>query len=160
LERDDAYWRSAMIAHAMSLDSARATLALAHMSDADRDACLVYACTYGLVPVARVLVEGGANPNHENPYGYFHYSCLRLAVDGEHAELVQVLLEAGAAPRDARAHLTHSCLLSASFRGNERIVELLLAAEPRPTAEHLGSALLSAAEYGHTAVVSHLRRAF
>jgi uncharacterized protein len=115
--------------------------ALAKSYSPDGFPAVALAATFGHLPVARYLVEKGADVNAAATNGT-GYNALTGAVTSGHKEIVAWLLETGADP-NYRYGPGYSALLAAAANGHLDIVKLLL---------HCGADLHAKANDGKSAV--------
>ena len=114
---------------------------------------LYYASCWGLINIARLLIENGANLDAESG---LHGSALQGAVWFEHEEMVMLLLKAGA-DVDLPNRLMGSPLVSACQASCKNIVDILLKHGAAVNAVgRNGTALIAASKAGRKSVVNIL----
>jgi ankyrin repeat protein len=121
---------------------------------------LTYVCGYENVPLAQILLKGGADVNAPPAHSY-GWTALQATSERGNIELVQLLLQAGAdvnAPPAFKQGRT--ALQAASKKGNIELVQLLLQAGAdvnAPPAYYQGrTALQTASENGNIELVQLL----
>lgn len=112
------------------------------------------AAASGNLPIVRLLLEYGEDPNHRDRDGW---SAIHWAAEEGHLEIVRLLLNAGANPNAVSSYGT-SPLHCAANGGHLSIVSLLLLqrADPLKSTCHGWTALHHAAFMGHSHVVQGL----
>ena len=119
-----------------------------------RSTCLILAARLGHTDTVRYLV--GLPEVDLNHQGRDNHTALHYAAEGRHADVVQVLIDAGA-DTEIRGAGGHSPLHLASFSGELTIIKMLLkaGADVRST-DGRNTCLISAASNGHTDTVRYL----
>ena len=124
-------------------------------TDARRDTCLIIAAYYGHTDTVRYLVSlPEVDLTH---HGSRNHTALHCAVERKHADVVQVLIDAGA---DIETKNVQGCspLHLASISGELTTVKMLVeaGADVRATDTGRDTCLTLAAYYGHTDTVRYL----
>ena len=122
-------------------------------TDTRRTTCLRFAAYHGHTDIVRYLVSlPEVDLNHQ---GRDNYTALHCAVSRKHADVIQVLIDAGA---DIETKEGHSALLVASRSGELTTVKILVGAgaDVRATDANGATCLILAAHYGHTDTVRYL----
>uniref|UniRef100_A0A8C2S9N8 K Homology domain-containing protein n=1 Tax=Capra hircus TaxID=9925 RepID=A0A8C2S9N8_CAPHI len=126
-----------------------------HATTATGDTALTYACENGHTDVADVLLQAGADLEHESEGGR---TPLMKAARAGHVCTVQFLISKGANVNRTTANNDHTVLSLACAGGHLAVVELLLAhgADPTHRLKDGSTMLIEAAKGGHTSVVCYL----
>ena len=117
--------------------------------------CLIFAANNGHTETVRYLVGlKDVDVNHTAKNGW---SALVCAVRQKHADVVQVLIDAGA-DIEARDKSSRTPLISSCEKGELPIVKMLVeaGAKVRATDKKGGTCLIMAANFGHTETVRYL----
>ncbi|XP_041435639.1 ankyrin repeat domain-containing protein 17 isoform X3 [Xenopus laevis] len=119
------------------------------------DTALTYACENGHTDVADVLLQTGADLEHESEGGR---TPLMKAARAGHVCTVQFLISKGANVNRTTLNNDHTVLSLACAGGHLAVVELLLAhgADPTHRLKDGSTMLIEAAKGGHTSVVCYL----
>ncbi|XP_017944967.2 ankyrin repeat domain-containing protein 17 isoform X3 [Xenopus tropicalis] len=119
------------------------------------DTALTYACENGHTDVADVLLQAGADLEHESEGGR---TPLMKAARAGHVCTVQFLISKGANVNRTTLNNDHTVLSLACAGGHLAVVELLLAhgADPTHRLKDGSTMLIEAAKGGHTSVVCYL----
>src|SRR5437879_298316 len=114
------------------------------------------AAFFGHPEAVKVLLEYGADVNHKPP-SRFANTAVDAAVSGDHADVVRILLAAGANP-NVRSEANYTTLHKAAVPGNLDVVRMLLehAADVHAVRDGGHTPLDDAREKGHTASVDLL----
>ena len=124
-------------------------------TDDEGNACLIFAAYQGHTSTVRYLVcLPEVDLNHQ---GVYNSTALHLAVQEKHADVVQVLIDAGA-DIVTKNDKGHSPLFVASISGELTIVTKLVeaGADVRATDDERNTSLILAACFGHTDIVRYL----
>src|SRR5437879_9569034 len=114
------------------------------------------AAFFGHPEAVKVLLEYGADVNHKPP-SRFANTAVDAAVSGDHADVVRILLAAGANP-NVRSEANYTTLHKAAVHGNLEVVRMLLdhGADVSAVRDGGHTPLDDAREKGHTASVDLL----
>ena len=124
-------------------------------ADAERDTCLTLAAHFGHTDTVRYLVGlPEVDLNHQE---YRNFTALRLAVQEKRADVVQVLIDAGA-DIETKTDEGYSPLHLASISGELTSMKMLVkaGADVRATDAERDTCLTLAAHFGHTDTVRYL----
>jgi ankyrin repeat protein len=112
------------------------------------DSALIVAAADGKLPIVRLLLQRGANPNVA---GGDTYTPLQAAARNGYAEVAQLLIDAGADVNAASGRYGYTPLAGAARYGHVEVIKLLLdAGADRETRVDDGrTALQLAQKYGH-----------
>ena len=148
--------------HLASLSGALTTVKMLVESGADvraadtrRDTCLTLAAYFGHTDTVRYLVGlPEVDLNHQQSG---NCTALHFAVQGQHADIVQVLIDAGA-DIETKNNKVRSPLHLASFSGELTTMKMLVeaGADVRATDDKGATCLMFAAYHGHTDTVRYL----
>src|SRR5256885_9826665 len=115
------------------------------------------AAFFGHPEAVKVLLEYGADVNHKPP-SRFANTAVDAAVSGDHADVVRILLAAGANP-NVRSEANYTTLHKAAVHGNLDVVRMLLdhGADVHAVRDGGHTPLDDAKEKGHAAIADLLR---
>ena len=123
-------------------------------SDSEGRTPLGFACHYGNIRIATLLLQARANINQQTKTGW---TALMVACDSEtpHNDLVRLLVQSGADISIKTSELQRTALMYAAIRGHTSIVQYLLdEGAPVDTQDVNGvTSLMSASQFGHSEVV-------
>ena len=138
-------------------DALDADPALVDAVAADGFTPLQLAAFFGQPEAAALLLARGASPAGAS-HNAMAVHALNAAAAGRHADIVALLLDAGADP-EARQHGGYTPLMSAAASGDEVAVDALLAAgaDPRARGDDGTDAATLADQRGHPALAERLR---
>ena len=124
-------------------------------TDAKRNTCLIFAAHHGHTDTVRYLVSlPEVDLNHQEST---NCTALHVAVQVKHADVVEVLINAGA-DIETKNDEVRSPLLVASISGELTTVKMLVkaGADVRATDDERNTCLILAAYFGHTDTVRYL----